>query len=488
MAFKLTIAAALLGSTLLAATSATFAQEVAENTGTSAPTDGQSLLENPSPSQSSLEENSPAQAAAPSTAAPAKAAAAPVAASKSSTGDEAFSDEAAKRRAEFEAKQNQNARRHRPAVVFTPAERKARNERAKKKNGLVHEFLQPSPGFVSFFKPWSLKVGKITFLQHSVADLMKAYSGCRIIPSESKFTKDIVSCSNPSQFGADGDEVIFEYLKSNDALCGVEYYFNDDYKARGYARLIIREIAQKNSTYSDAFGNMVDSPLFRVSVQRGLQGTLVRITLNMRDEVEEYETFGREKVLTLDFGDLVVGKSKAADIKYTQGLPDEPCVRTTKPHETQAEYYGTCFGFPYESHYQVVRDPVTDIVTAMALTPLSPVTSALVDRALIEKYGEPDYCEKLGSSFKLSHTNHQRSWHGIRGRYDLAKNRPGTVFVGSCQAPILFTVGDRYIFYVDKLNPTAIAQDYMKRRADNDLVMENRQELKKRQNKLENFF
>ena len=351
----------------------------------------------------------------------------------------------------------------------------------------VHQYLKPSENFVKFFSPYAVRVGWVTFLRDTVSDLVKRQAGCRVVPAETKNFKDIVSCSDPKAFGADGEEVIFEYLPSNDVLCGVEYFFADDYKAQGFAKLIVREIQQKSPTYDVVSGNETDSPLFRVTVQKGVGGSLVKVSLNLRDEVNDYETFGREEVRNLDFGELSIGRSQASSIQIQRGNEEDECVRTSASHLTTAEYYGKCFKFPYDAHFQVVRDPVTDIVTGMALTPLSVLTSGLVDNALVKKYGEPEFCERIESDFMLVRTNHQRKYHSIP-RTDRVKNKSGTVYVGTCKSPIVFTVGDRYLFVVDKLTTGAISKDYARRRDDNELIRENRRELEKRRNQLSDFF
>ena len=351
----------------------------------------------------------------------------------------------------------------------------------------VHQYLKPSENFVKFFSPYAVRVGWVTFLRDTVSDLVKRQAGCRVVPAETKNFKDIVSCSDPKAFGADGEEVIFEYLPSNDVLCGVEYFFADDYKAQGFAKLIVREIQQKSPTYDVVSGNETDSPLFRVTVQKGVGGSLVKVSLNLRDEVNDYENFGREEVRNLDFGELSIGRSQASSIQIQRGDEEDECVRTSASHLTTAEYYGKCFKFPYDAHFQVVRDPVTDIVTGMALTPLSVLTSGLVDNALVKKYGEPEFCERIESDFMLVRTNHQRKYHSIP-RTDRVKNKSGTVYVGTCKSPIVFTVGDRYLFVVDKLTTGAISKDYARRRDDNELIRENRRELEKRRNQLSDFF
>lgn len=357
----------------------------------------------------------------------------------------------------------------------------------KKETTTVHEYLKPSENFVKFFNPYALRVGWVTFLRDTVSDLMRRQAGCRVVPAETKNFKDIVSCSDPEAFGADGEEVIFEFLPANDVLCGVEYFFSDDYKAQGFAKLIVREIQQKNPTYDVVSGHETDSPLFRVTVQKAVGGSLVKVSLNLQEAVNDYENFGREEVRNLDFGELSIGRSTASSIKVERGNDEDECVRTSASHLTTSEYYGKCFQFPYDAHFQVVRDPVTDIVTGMALTPLSVLTSGLVDNALVKKYGEPEFCERIESDFMLVRTNHQRKYHNIQ-RTDRVKNKSGTVYVGTCQSPIVFTVGDRYLFVVDKLTTGAISKDFTKRRDDNELIRENRRELEKRRNQLSDFF
>lgn len=408
---------------------------------------------------------------------------------------EEITPEEAKRRAREEARQKRLANRK---MIMTDDEaaavRKAKGQpakaKAKSKGPAVveHTYLEPSQSFLLFFRPWRLKVGRISFLQNTVKDLMRHHSDCRVVPAETKNVSDIVACPNTHEFGADGDEVVFEYLKENDVLCGADYFFNDEKKARAFARLIVREIEVDNKTFEDASGNQVDSPLFRVAVQDAENGALVRVTMHFRDEIEDFEHYGRPKITSLNFGELKVGKTLRSDINVPpQGSEKSACVQTSAPHPETSEFYGECFSFPYESHYQLNFDHDTGLLESIALTPYGVLSSNLVENSLIKKYGEPQFCEKASSDVRLVRTNRVKTYHKI-ARTDAVRTRRLTVYAGSCEKPIVFAADDRYVFLFDRISPVTIERDFLKRRSDNEQVKVNRRELDRRRNQLNDFF
>ena len=408
---------------------------------------------------------------------------------------EEITPEEAKRRAREAARQKRLANRRMiqtddEAAAQRQSKAKTQPSRRKKAEAAVveHQYLEPSQSFLLFFNPWRLKVGRISFLQNTVKDLMRHHTDCRVVPAETKNVSDIVACPNTHEFGADGDEVVFEYLKENDVLCGADYFFNDENKARAFARLIVREIQTNNQTYEDASGDQTDSPLFRVAVQPAEDGALVRITMNFRDEIEDFEHYGRPKITSLDFGTLEVGKTLRSDIDVPpQGTDKAACVQTSAPNPETAEFYGECFSFPYESHYQLNFDHSTGLLESIVLTPYGVLSSNLVESALVKKYGEPKFCEKITSDVRIVKTNRQKKYHTI-GKLDPVRSKRSTVFAGVCEKPIVFGYEDRYVFLFDRISPVTIERDFLKRRSDNEQVKVNRRELDRRRNQLNDFF
>lgn len=410
---------------------------------------------------------------------------------------EEVSPEEAKRRAKEKARLERLATRRTVVSGDEAAEQPQRKGRGDSRSGrgrknppafIEHQYLEPSQSFLLFFRPWRLKVGRISFLQNTVKDLMRHHTDCRVVPAETKNVNDIVACPYPREFGADGEEVVFDFLKENDVLVGADYFFQDEKKAKAFARLIVREIQTENPTFQDATGDQVDSPLFRVSVQDAKNGMLVRITLNARDDVEDFEHYGRPKITELDFGDLKVGKTLRAEIEG-EGADKKQlgCERTSAAHPEISEYHGQCFGFPYESHYQLNFDRRTELLQSVAFTPYGILSSNLVENALVQKYGEPKFCEKAASDVKLVRTNRVKMLHAV-ARLDPVRSRRLTVYAGACEKPLVFAVEDRFIFLFDRISPVTIERDFLERRRSNDEVKENRRELDKRRHQLNDFF
>lgn len=377
--------------------------------------------------------------------------------------------------------------RHKPKIIFGNGRKKNKLEVRE------HVALSPSSSFVSFFRPWQLKIGRVSLLQNTVSDLIKIHPDCRVIPAQTKKMRDIVACSNPRTFGAEGDEVVFDFLESNDVLIGAEYFFTNEDKARAFATLVAREMAQNSDTFAVFGTSQVDSPLFKVSVQKASDGSLVRITPYLREDINDFETFGREGLRNIAFGTLVIGKTRRQDISQVTTInwegvkPGTVCYQSSALSFSVAEYIGQCFEFPYESHYQVNFDPESNVIESVILTPLSVLTSSLVETALTEKYGQPKFCEKVSSPVQLVKNNRTRKYHAV-GKTDPIRNKNSMVYAGTCEEPVVFTVEDRYVLKFDRLNAQRIEREYFKRKAENQTVIENNRELQRRQTKLKNFF
>ena len=89
---------------------------------------------------------------------------------------EEITPEEAKRRAREAARQKRLANRRMiqtddEAVAQRQSQTKKQTRRKKAEAVVVeHRYLEPSQSFLLFFNPWRLKVGRISFLQNSLAD------------------------------------------------------------------------------------------------------------------------------------------------------------------------------------------------------------------------------------------------------------------------------------------------------------------------------
>ena len=162
-------------------------------------------------------------------------------------------------------------------------------------------------------------------------------------------------------------------------------------------------------------------------------------------------------------------------------------MQTTTLNPEVCEYVGQCFQFPYDSHYQVNFDHETGTSQAIVLTPYGVLSSNLVENALIQKYGEPKYCEKASSPVQLVRTNRVRKFHN-QGRLDKIRNERLTIYAGDCEKPVVFAIEDRFVLLFDRINPENIARDFDRRRANAEMVKDNKRELEQRRNQLNDFF
>lgn len=386
----------------------------------------------------------------------------------------------------FEGKNDAKSKEPRKAVSDEKAKEltEARKKHLRRKFPVTeHVYQDPSPAFLKFFNPWSLKVGPVTFLETNVRQLIARYPDCRVVAADSNNVTDIVACPDPAPFAAEGDEVIFEYLHSNDVLVAAEYFFADLGRARHFARLIVREVETRNETFTAATGEAVDSPLFKVSVQEAQGGFMVKVAPHLKQSVDAYETYGRENIRSISFGSLEIGRTKAEALRSDEGS----CRRTNPENSLVAEFYGKCFNFPYEAHYQVDLSPDTGVVQLVAMTPVEVLTSGLVETALEERYGRPKFCERIESDVELVKSNRNAKFHRTT-RTDRVKKRNVTVYAGHCEDPIVFTSDERYVFVNSILTAQRISQDYTKRRAENRLMRDTKREIDRRQGRLEGFF
>ena len=345
----------------------------------------------------------------------------------------------------------------------------------------------PSPAFKNFFTPWAVKLGHMRLLHNSVSDLLRQYPDCRDVPSQGSALNPIVACGNPRAFGAEGDVVIFEYLPSNDALSGAEYYFSNERKARAYATLILREIRGRVDTFRDAASTWgYDSPLFRVQVFPTGEGALVKVKAHQTEALNGFDVYGKARVKQIDFGSLVVGATRLEQLPP----PTEDCEKITGDlDQHEQEFYGTCFGFPMTAHYHLSFDKTMNTLKTIALTPLQSQTSALIESALTHRYGEPKHCSRIKSSVRIARLSVKRlNEPHPTSTLDRIREEPSSVYLGECSEPILFTVGPRYVFVYDRISAERIEQDYLARKADNDLIRTSQSKLARRKNELDGFF
>ena len=352
----------------------------------------------------------------------------------------------------------------RPTIVFkhkqAKAEAKAKEEEEK--------FLFPSLAFLTQYDMWKLRLGDVVLLQDNVRSLFKKHPDCRRIQSNSRWEKEVgrVACSKTSTFLAEGDEVIFTYARNNEILTGATYFFNSNQRAMQFADNV--EATMKLSqvpTYRQNYdgGSVgIDSPMFSVDVHAASRGYMVSIDAYFKDRILDSETYAKARLQNIEFGDLTIGKTKLAEMPDKETLPkvcqdisptDDPNVK---------EYYGECFGFPYESHMQFNFNTSTGILETAILSPIGVSSGAIVEDWLTKKFGLSTYCKRVISDVAMREVK-EKQRRG-RNRITRMKGRAASLFAGTCENPIVFTTDMRYIFDNRYLNVDDIMNAYERRK------------------------
>lgn len=356
-----------------------------------------------------------------------------------------------------------------------------------------HEFLYPSISFLKFFQPYVLRVDDIAFLQDNARNLMRNHPDCRMIPgTEGAYTAKI-ACSRVSQFRAEGDEVIFNYSLANEVLVGGVYSFSTKRRARQFADMAVENLKAGTEVVThrpDGDTVIYDSILFSVTIQPSREGYMVVIDAHHQDKISDMEEYGRHRLQTMDFGDFVVGRSRVDSLPRPDDLP-KVCTEVSENRQSteRREYYGECFGFPYEAHMQLDFNPVTGILQTAVLSPIGAATGKIVNNMLTERYGLPQSCRRIESAQELvpiRRTNTSR--RSSRNRGKLMRGMPAFVFAGTCDNPIIYTTDMRFVFENRYLNAEDLEADFERRKDLIEAAVESRQEYTTRMDRMKGFF
>lgn len=356
---------------------------------------------------------------------------------------------------------NQSEIFHRPTVVFKNREKQA----AEKAKVEAEKFLYPSPAFLVQYSPWRLRLGNVALLHDNVMSLFQKHPDCRRISSTWERGTGRVACRNTRDFLAEGDEVIFTYAKQNEILTSAAFFFNSQQRAEQFAGNVEQMLARGVPTYRQSFENgslAIDSPMFSVDVHEASKGFMVNIDAYFQDRITDSEIYAREKLQTIDFGDLTIGKSLLTDLPNKEDLP-KVCNEVTSTSDPNVkEYYGVCFGFPYEAHMQFNFSPATGILETAVLSPIGTATGSVVEDWLTKKYGLPQYCRRLTSDVTLYDIK-DKPRRG-RPRFTRMKGRTASLFAGTCENPVIFSTEMRYIFENRYLRTEEIMHAYERRK------------------------
>ena len=355
-----------------------------------------------------------------------------------------------------------------------------------------HRYLYPSLSFMSFMQPYILRLTGVAFLQDNAKNLIRAHPDCRIIPgTESAYTAKI-ACNRVAQFRAEGEEVIFNYALTNEVIVGAVYSFGSKRRAKQFTDMAkeILESGHEVITYQpDADTTIHDSEFFSITMQPGRNGYMVVVDAHHQDKLADIEEYGKAKLQKIEFGDLTVGKTRVEELPHPDLLP-KVCIEVSEDRESteRREYYGQCFGFPYEAHMQFDFNAVTGIMKSAVLSPIGTATGKIVDAMLSERYHLASACRKLNTDQELVPIRRDNNKRSYRGKGRSLRNTPSLVYAGTCDNPIIYTVDMRYIFENRYLNKEDIAADFERRKALVDSAADSKQEYATRVDKMKGFF
>ena len=376
----------------------------------------------------------------------------------------------------------------RPTIIFKHKQEQA----VAKAKDEEEKFLYPSLAFLTQYDMWKLRLGDIALLQDNVRSLFRKHPDCRRISSNSKWEKEVgrVACSNTKAFLADGDEVIFTYAPNNEILTGATYFFNSDQRAYQFAENVESALGiAPVPTYKQTFDNgslSIDSPMFSVDVHAASKGFMVSIDAYFQDRILDSETYAKARLQTIEFGDLTLGKTKLTDMPNKEALP-KVCEDISPANDPNVkEYYGVCFGFPYESHMQFDFNAATGILETAVLSPIGMSTGALVEDWLTKKYGLSKYCRRIQSDVALREVKEKPR----RGRQRLTrmKGRTASLFAGTCENPIIFTTDMRYVFENRYLNVDDVMNAFERRKEIATTSLEHNEAFDERGKAMKGFF
>lgn len=417
---------------------------------------------------------------------------------------------------------------HRPAIVFKRKDEAAAADGTPKAPP-PEKFLFPSMSFLTRFDPWKFRIGDVVLLQDNYASLKRRHPDCRRIEAMDTESSGRIACRNTSLFQAEGSEVIFTYAKVNEILTGAAYAFSSRHRAEQFAQRIEGLMkasgipsydinppgltGEEARTTTAKLSRSVDTPMFIMTVQPSSTGWLVSVDAYFQARIPEAEAYAKAKISMIEFGTLRIGETTKADVlamtdpskassKTCRNVSlvggGSPAVRVVGENaarktadspssgsDTQ-EFYGLCFDFPYEAHMQLDFDPATGILETAVLSPIGISSGGIVEDMLRARYGFPKYCRKTQSEVVLSEikSDPRRG----RARTKRMKDRPSSVFAGTCEEPIIYSADMRFIFENRNLGRAEIMAAYEERKSYVDAAAERLEAFDAKKEKVKGFF
>ncbi len=374
--------------------------------------------------------------------------------------------EAKKRKEEAKRKKEEKARQ------LDEQRRQLAYDKWQKALKVDHVPKKPAPEFLKRFEPFVLSLGSVSLLRDTVTSVQQKHKGCTLIPNESSEDLGRLVCTDPRDFGADGEAVIFGYLRQNDVIVTADFFFRQQQKLENRTKALLSQPPFKERFRAPINDVRYEAPFYTISqVENPVasigKGSWLRIQARYLDELGPMDRVYAAKASTLEFGELVVGKTHRDSIEnYTA-----TCRKVNADQITAfSEFYGQCFGFTEDAFYQLEWEPGTNLLAQLTVTPVRVAIANLLDETLRAKYGHETFCMSLDTDAVVhNRTNRKKIKAATMYLEEKFRKQPANVFLGACDAPYVFTTSMRYVFRTEVLGDDRIAADYKDRLHDNEI-------------------
>ena len=366
----------------------------------------------------------------------------------------------AKRKKEEKAKQLEAQRRE---LAFAEWQKKLKVDHVPKK---------PAPAFLKRFEPYVLSLGSVSLLRDTVTTVQQKHKGCTLIPNESSEDLGRLVCTDTRDFGSDGEAVIFGYLRQNDVIVTADFFFRQQQKLENRTKALLTQPPFQQHFKAPIDDVRYESPMYTVTqvenpVESIGKGSWLRIQTRYLSELGPLDRIYASDAATLDFGELVVGKTSRDDIEnYTL-----TCRKVSADQITHfSEFYGQCFGFTEDAFYQLEWEPETNLLSQLTITPVRVAIANLLDETLRAKYGRETFCSSLDTDARVYNRSSRKTFKAATMYVEEKfRKEPANVFLGACDEPYVFTTSMRYVFRTVVLGEDRIAADYKDRLHENEI-------------------
>ena len=342
----------------------------------------------------------------------------------------------------------------------------------QKKLKVEHTPKKPSATFLKRFEPYVLSLGSVSLMRDTVASVQAKSKSCTLIPNESSEDLGRIVCTDTRFFGADGEAVLFGYLKENDVIVTADFFFRQHQKLENRTKSLLSQAPFKEHFRTPVDEVRYESPMYTLTeVENPVPsigtGSWLRIQTRYIPELGPLDRAYAAGGNLLEFGTLSVGQTERQDIQdYSFDCSKISADRITN----FSEYYGKCFGFSEEAFYQLAWDPETQILSQLTVTPIRVAIANILDDTLRAKYGTEKFCLSLDTNAHIFNRTNRKNFKAatMYSREDFRK-MPANVYLGTCDAPYVFTTSMRYVFRTVVLGEDRIAADYKERLHENEI-------------------